>query len=194
MKAHRLLGVYARAEVDLVGWIDKWNPVGGRADVIIRREDTGISITDGKNTRRRERANPDQIRWYALLFKLSYRELPARVGFVWYRYPYGAPAKDQDGNQIFDEDGKPQIEQGVEWVPFTEDDLRGLAQRAVDAKKAMRKEKFDPNPVPSYCKYCVYESVCDTRQAQRAANAEKRGKSKKLEEIETADGFADFSL
>ena len=37
MKEHRFLGVYAKAEVDLLGWIDKWNPIGGRADTIVRR-------------------------------------------------------------------------------------------------------------------------------------------------------------
>ena len=192
MKAHRLLGPYARAEVDLIGWIDKWNPVGGRTDLIIRREDTGVMILDGKNSRYKE-GNPDQLRWYALLFRLAYREMPARIGFVWYRFPYGAPAFDKAGAPLLDEGGNPTIEQGVEWVSFTEEDLRGLALRATDAKKAMRKEIFPANPVPSYCKYCVFESVCGARQEQRKANAEKRW-HKPLEEIDEPGGFSDFSL
>lgn len=194
MKAHSFLSLtYAKSEVPLVGWIDKWNPVGGRADMIIRREESGITILDGKNSRRKD-ADPDQLRWYALLFRLAYRKMPDRIGFVWYRFPYGQPARDEDGNVLYGEDGEPLVEQGVDWVPFTEEDLRGLAQRALDAKKAMRKELFDPNPVPSYCKRCVYEDVCKARQAQRATNSEKRNKKRRLDEIPEEGGFSDFSL
>lgn len=195
MKAHRLLSLtYAKAEVPLIGWIDKWNPVGGTTDVIIRREDTGITILDGKNSRRKE-ADPDQLRWYALLFRLAYKQMPDRLGFVWYRFPYGQDARDEDGNLLFEEDGEtPQIEQGVQWVDFTEEDLRGLAQRALDAKKAMRKELFAPNPVPSYCKRCVFEDVCEARVAQRKANSETRNKNRRLDEIPEEGGFSDFSL
>jgi hypothetical protein len=195
MKAHKLLSLeYAKAEVPLIGWIDKWNPVGGTADVILRREDTGITILDGKNSRRKE-ADPDQLRWYALLFRLAYKQLPDRLGFVWYRFPYGQEARDGDGNILYEEDREtPRIEQGVQWIDFSEDDLRGLAQRALDAKKAMRKELFDPRPEPSYCKKCVFEEVCEARQRQRKANAEKRNKNRRLDEIDDEGGFSDFSL
>ena len=86
MKAHRLLGPYAKAEVDLVGWVDKYLKIGGRADTIIRRDDTGITIIDGKNSKRKQ-ADPDQLRWYALVFKLAFKKLPDRLAFVYYRYP-----------------------------------------------------------------------------------------------------------
>jgi CRISPR/Cas system-associated exonuclease Cas4 (RecB family) len=194
MKAHSLLSLtYARSEVDLIGWVDKWNPVGGRVDLMFRRKD-GVTIIDGKNSRRRETVDADQLRWYGLLYRLAYKEMPHRLGFVWFRYPYGADAYDDDGNRKYDDDGNPMIEQGVEWVPFTLEDFQGLAHRAVEAKKGMRKELFPANPVPSYCKYCVYESVCKERQAQKAANSEKRGKKKHLDEIEGGGGFSDFSL
>ena len=196
MKAHGLLSLsYARAEVPLVGWIDKWNPLGGRADMIIRREQTGITILDGKNSRRKE-ADADQLRWYALLFRLSFRVMPDRLGFIWYRFPYGTPARDPDGNLLYEEDGEtPRIEPGVEWIPFTEDDLRELAQRALDAKKAMRKEIFEANPVPNYCKMCAFEDVCSARQAQRKKNSEVRNKNRHIDEIpDNEGGFSDFSL
>lgn len=195
MKAHKLLSVeYAKAEVPLIGWIDKWNPVGGTADVIFRREDTGITILDGKNSRRKE-ADPDQLRWYALLFRLAYKRMPDRIGFVWYRFPYGQPARSPEGDLLYEEDGETvKIEQGVQWIDFTEDDLRGLAQRALDAKKAMRKELFEPRPEPSYCKRCVFEDVCEARQAQRKKNSEKRNKNRRIDEITDDGGFSDFSL
>jgi hypothetical protein len=189
MKAHRFLGPYAKSEVDLLGWIDKWNPIGGRADMIIRRDDTGITMLDGKNTKHKMKyTDPDQLRWYALLFKLAYREIPNRLGFVWFRFPHGMVTRDDQGNEI--------TETGVEWIDFTEDDLKGLAQRALDAKKGMMKEKFDPTPTPKICRFCDFEDVCKARQIQRAANAAKRGprRAKKVEAITDGDGFSDFSL
>jgi CRISPR/Cas system-associated exonuclease Cas4 (RecB family) len=193
MKQHRLLGEYAKAEVELIGWIDKWNPVGGRADLIVRREDTGISLLDGKNSRYKD-ADPDQLRWYALCFLLAYKVMPDRIGFIWYRYPYGKEERDKEGNLVYGEDGEPKIEQGVEWIPFTKEDLQGIAARAVEAKRLMKKEIFEANPVPDYCRNCVFESVCEARQAQRRANAKKNGKDKKLGEIDGEGGFSDFSL
>jgi len=186
MKAHKLLGVYSRAEVNLVGWVDKWTSIGGRADVIIRREDTGITIIDGKNTKFKMRfTDPDQLRWYALAFRLSYKQLPDRLGFVWYRFPHGMETTGEDGEVT--------TESGVEWVEFTEDDLRGLAQRAIEARNGMRKKNFEANPSPNQCRWCDFESVCPDRQAQREMNASKRKKSDKIEEI-SGGGFSDFTL
>lgn len=188
MKENRLLGPYAKAEVSLLGWVDKYNPVGGRADLVIRRDDTGITILDGKNSKTKgEYTDPDQLRWYALLFYLSYKQHANRVGFVYYRYPYGTP--------ILGVDGQPtgEVESGVDWVPFTEADLKGLAQRAVDARTGMNREKFDATPVPSKCKWCDYETVCPARQAQKSENAGKR--AKKVEGLpEGTGGFTDLDL
>lgn len=180
MKAHKLLGPYAKAEVNLVGWIDKWNGVGGRADTIVRREDTGITIIDGKNTLHKMKyTDPDQLRWYAMLFKLAYKVMPDRLAFVWFRFPYGS------------ENTEGELEEGVEWVDFTEDDLRGLAQRAVDAKKGMRYEKFKPTPSASVCRFCDFESVCDARKEQKASRSRK---PKKIDALSDSDGFVDLSL
>ena len=185
MKAHRFLGTYAKAEVNLVGWIDKWNPIGGRADTIVKRDDTGVTIIDGKNTKHKMKyTDPDQLRWYALLFKLAYREIPDRLAYVWYRFPHGMKTQGPDGAEV--------IESGVEWVEFDEEDLQGLAQRALDAKKGMWKQEFQPTPSPSTCRFCDYESVCEARQTQRAANSRKR--KKPMPEILSEDGFDDLKL
>ena len=189
MKAHRLLGPYAKAEVDLVGWVDRENPIGGRADTIVRRPDTGITIIDGKNTAHKMRyTDPDQLRWYALLYKLAYKNLPDRLAYVWYRFPAGKTTHLADGST--------EVESGVEWVEFDEDDLKGLAQRALLAKKGMGEHKFDPTPTPSGCRFCDYESICDARRIQREANAKKRNKRNQVAEMEDGDpsGFVDFTL
>ena len=188
MKAHRFLGPYAKAEVDIVGWINKYTPIGGRADTIIRRDDTGITILDGKNSGHKMKyTDPDQLRWYALLFKLAYHKTPDRLGFVWYRFPYGSVTVGEGGQEI--------KETGVEWIPFDEGDLKGLAQRAIDAKQAMWKEKFDPTPSPTTCKFCDFVNICPARQDQRTANAAKRApKELVIEGVDIKKGITSFSL
>ena len=189
MKAHKLLGPYARSEVDLTCYVDKWTPIGGRADLIIRRADTGITILDGKNSRRYKApkrkgvkpgfityTDPDQLRWYALCFFLAYRRMPDRLGFIYFRYPYGQEKLDPDGDPIpilspegF-ATGETEVEAGVDWVEFSRDDLKGIAIRAKDALRAMGREKFDANPSPQGCRFCDYETVCPERLAQKKAN------------------------
>lgn len=175
MKAHRLLGPYAQAEVDLVGYVDAKTPIGGRADLIIRREaepNLGVTILDGKNGKRYKDGkggwmtftDPDQLRWYALCFWLVHKKFPDRLGFVYYRYPYGQTVINPQG---FPTD---KTEEGVVWVPFTQDDIDGLAQRAVDARKGMDTEMFPAKPDPKQCRFCDYESVCPERQAQKEGN------------------------
>jgi len=184
LKHHRFLGPYAKAEVDLVGYANKYTPIGGRADVIIRRKDTGITILDGKNSKRYKSrvasepwmtyTDPDQLRWYALCFYLAYRAFPDRLGFTYFRYPYGQPMVDLQGDPILDDAGVQKVEEGVVWVTFTKEDLKGLRQRAIDARKGMDKERFEANPSPQNCKFCDYISVCPERQAQIASNRRRK--------------------
>jgi hypothetical protein len=199
LKQHKLLGPYAKAEVELLGYVNKYTPLGGRADVIIRREDTGITILDGKNSKRYKDphtkkytltyTDPDQLRWYALLFYLTYQQMVDRLGFVYYRYPYGTPILDDN------EMDTGEIEQGVDWVTFTKEDLKGLAARAVEAMKGMDRGKFSPNPSPQGCKFCDYEPICPERQAQKDSN--RRGPNKPVDLGVTLDpnaGVSTFSM
>ena len=195
MKHHKLLGEYARSEVNLTGYIDQYSPIGGRADLIIRRDDTGVTILDGKNSRRYKRktkeggwmtfTDPDQLRWYALCYYLTHDQMPDRLGFVYYRYPYGKPYLDTSGNQVSLlneeglETGEVQLEEGIVWVDFTFEDLEGIAQRAKDVLYGIYKKEFDANPVPSTCRMCDYETVCDKRIAQKRKN--RRGPRKRKE-------------
>ena len=165
MRENKILGSYARAEVDLRTQIDKYNPIGGRADLIVRRSDNGITIYDGKNSKHvGTYTDPDQLRWYALCFKLAYNQMPDRLAFIYFRYPFGSPPE-----------GKSEEEwTGIVEVPFTKDDLRGLAHRARTASKSMWKGKWEANPSPSNCKFCEYEHVCSARQDQRQSRSRKK--------------------
>jgi len=192
VKQNRLLGVYSRSEVDLLGYVNKYTPIGGRADIIIRREDTGITILDGKNSKSKGKyTDPDQLRWYALCHYLLYNKLPDRLGFVYFRYPAGAPVLDKDGNDTGE------VETGVDWIPFTREDIQGLAIRAIEARKGMDKKKFPATPKPKVCRWCEFEPVCTPRLEQRAANSAKRRKNslKSSEEFfGTLDGVVDLSF
>lgn len=187
LKQNRLLGPYAKAEVDLVAYVNKYTPVGGRADLIIRRDDTGVSILDGKNsTSKGKYTDPDQLRWYALCFYLAYRVMPDRLGFIYFRYPAGAPVLDTDGKETGE------LETGVDWVEFSRDDLKGLAQRAVDARKGMDKERFPATPQPANCRFCDYETVCESRQEQKDDNRRRKKSSDSV--LDGAKGFVTFGM
>jgi hypothetical protein len=214
MKAHKLLGPYARSEVDLTCYVNKWTPIGGRADLILRRSVDGkdeISILDGKNSRRYKArvkkgqapkfmtyTDPDQLRWYALCFYLSYKRMPDRLGFIYFRYPYGQEKLDTEGEVIpaVDEQNIPtganELESGVEWIEFDRDDLKGIATRARDAVRGIQREKFEANPVPSQCKFCDYETVCSERQAQKKKN--RRNKKSSDAVFDGMDGFVKFGM
>lgn len=180
MKANKLLGPYSKAEVELLGYINKYNPVGGRCDILIRREDTGVTILDGKNGQTKGKyTDPDQLRWYALCFYLSYNSLPDRLGFVYFRYPFN------------EENG----ETGVDWVAFSKDDIKGIAHRAVEARRGMEKQNFPATPSPTVCKLCDYETVCPARQAQKEANRRGPRKPKEVEILlGNADGVMELSF
>ena len=200
MKQHKFLGPYAKAEVELLGYVNKYTPIGGRADLIFRRPDTGVTILDGKNSKRYKDpktgqytltyTDPDQLRWYALLFYLTYLKMVDRLGFVYYRYPYGTPIVDDNGIDTGE------VEQGVDWVDFTKDDLKGLAHRAVEAVRGMDREKFAANASPQNCKFCDYESVCPERMAQKEQN--RRGPRMSTADLslglELKDGISTFSM
>lgn len=183
MKAQKLLGSYSKAEVLVGGHLDKYTPIAGRVDVIIRRKDTGVTLLDGKNSAHRDKyTNPDQLLWYALGFRLAWGVVPDRLGFVYYRFPYGTPREN------FEEP-----DPGVEWIPFTEDDLKELGKRARDVQKGIFYKKFDPNPKPAYYRWCPYEEACPERVEQRRLNSEKRRKKKDL--FADQEGYVfEFSL
>lgn len=162
MKANRILGPYARAEVDLRTQIDKYNPIGGRADLIVRRKDNGITIYDGKNSKHvGTYTDPDQLRWYALCFLLAYNKFPDRLAFIYFRYPKGSPPEG-----TAEEDWT-----GIVEVPFTKADLKGLAHRARQASKNMWKGKWDANPSANNCKFCEYEHLCPERIDQKQSRS-----------------------
>jgi RecB family exonuclease len=172
MKHHKLLGVYAKAEVDLTTWLDKHTKIGGRADLILRRDDTGLTILDGKNSQHKGKyQNLDQLKWYALCFYLAYKQYPDRLGYVYYRFPHG-----------FVHEGK--TETGVQWVPYEREELEGLAKRAKRTLWDMKAGQFEATPNHTACRFCEWESECPQRQDQKKMNPSWKNEPSPLDGLE----------
>jgi len=179
MKHHKFLGPYAKSEVKVSGHVGDVK-IAGKLDFLIQREDTGVSILDGKNSSTKMKYNnPDQLRHYALAFSLEYGRLPNRLGFVWFRYPY-----DEESG-----------EEGVDWINFTRRDLKELADRAIQAKRGMIREEFPAFTKAKHCNLCDFEGVCPERQAAKEANRAKRAKRKEsLPIIDASNGPVDVGF
>lgn len=171
MKRNRLLGPYARSEVDIVTKISPEDPfqIGGRPDILIRREDTGVMILDGKNSKTPGKyVDVDQLRWYALCYLKAYEEKPSRIAFCYFRYPPSNPPEGFD----------PTTWTGLIDGTLDEGCFDNLAVRARKTVEALEAHLFDPTPSPKNCKFCPYESVCDARIAQKAARSNGRPRKK----------------
>lgn len=151
MKQNRLLGLEAKAEETLVGFFDSNLGVGGRVDMMFRREEEGVTILDGKNSKHKGKyTDSDQLRWYALCYYLRFGRIPDRLGFVYYRFPYGSEYEGE-------------IQTGVEWVSCDRSDLERLASLAKQVDQKIREQSFPANPEPSVCRFCKWEFDCEER-------------------------------
>lgn len=160
MKVNRLLGPYSRSEVNLDAWLDDTTPISGRPDLIINREDTGLAIYDGKNSKNPgEYTDPDQLRWYALCAYLKWKVMPQRLAFIYFRYPPGNPPPKHPGPP---EDWKGMVE-----VPLTQENLRDLGVRAKKVHLAMVEKNFAPTPSASACRWCEYREDCAQRHVPK---------------------------
>lgn len=174
MKANRLLGPYAKSEVDIRAWVNKTTPIGGRPDIVIQRDDVGVIILDGKNTKNPDKGfDANQLRWYALCYYLMYGQLPSRLGFVLFRFPPGKPPKGYDADTW----------QGIVDVPVVQKDITDLAVTAMTVYEGMNTEKFQATPSGAACKYCNFESVCPERQAQLVQLRTRRGTKTRSDDI-----------
>ena len=170
-KYNKLLGVYSKSEVKMVAWLDRYNSIGGILDIVIRREDSGTLLLDGKNSRIKEKVDEDQLHFYALLYRYSYRTLPSRLGFVWFRYPYEENTE----------------ETGISWVEVSPEKLQELNDRVLNAKKGMYKKKFGAKPSRDTCIFCDYKDQCgDYLEGEQLVES--------LKKVPTSNGFGDFSL
>lgn len=187
MKRNRLLGPYAKSEVNIFARVGD-TPIAGRPDLIIRRESPKLSILDGKNSSTPGKyTNPDQLRWYALCYFLAHGEMPDRLAFVYFRFPEGCPPKDYDGD--------PETWTGLVEVSCTKGDLKDLSHRAVETHQAITKELFDPTPSTKSCQFCDFQEVCPARIEQKAANIRKKPPKSEAEvALDSSTGIMDLGF
>ena len=68
--------------------------MSGIADLVYRDKQDQIHILDGKNaTTPGKYEDEDQLRWYALCFRLQYGKMPHRLGFFTFDTPQITPLK-----------------------------------------------------------------------------------------------------
>lgn len=179
-----LHGPTTASEVDFKTPLTEDISLVGFVDFIIKLPNGEVLILDGKSTKDKTRVDADQLRYYALMFFLRYHTLPTRLGFLYYRFCDRA-ARDRP-------QAASPLDQGpIEWVPVVLEELMDLRNRLIETAAAIRglDQSGTPavNPSPKVCQYCQWEHACPERQAQRAANAAKRGSKT------GADAEADFA-
>jgi len=159
IKHHRLLGNGAQAEMVLDTDVDG-HRIGGRADFVLRRiaPHGDLVIVDGKGSRWRDKyTNHRQLRWYAMLYWLKFGEIPAKLGFLFWRYK---PEESMDWSTVSLtelEDLKKAILASISEIEVAKQTLVQLGP------KANRGAVFRPKPGED-CKLCSYLPLCPEGQ------------------------------
>ena len=167
MKEHRFLGPYAKSELKMTPPMNKYFNVCGIADLVYTDKEGKTHILDGKNASTPMKyEDEDQLRWYALCFRLQYGKVPDRLGFFYFRYPKSNPPEKHFANQDEEWDGFVEVK-------ITEEDIRSLGREAIETNRAIHRGVFEPNPIPKHCTWCKFENICEERQAQKKLNAQK---------------------
>ncbi len=146
IKTHKLISPATRAEFSLQ--VDYKSPkhgmtvrIGGKVD-FLHPLPLGSYIIDGKGTSYREEyTDTAQLIWYATQHYIKFHKAPARIGFLYYKFP-----KDP-----------------VQWVSYDEHSIRNCLDTTFEVAKKIRLKMFDPTPSLE-CKRCDYRPHCPKGQ------------------------------
>lgn len=135
----------------------------GRIDFIYKNPvDSTVEILDGKGTAKMDKnVDPEQLYFYALLYLLTYKKLPDKIGFIYWRY------------------------QVIHYLDINMDILMEFKNKFALVKKSIKKDKeYKPKVgLSKGCKYCPYKVECDAWMQKKEANMkrkEERDKAKGL--------------
>lgn len=167
--------------------------IGAKIDVLITNSNpnsinSGVSIIDGKNTKYYGYPDPGQLMMYALCVFLETGRIPDRVGFVYYRFPFGTEMPDGV------------ISTGVQWVKFDNSEIYSMIKRVEEYKSRFlefdKLKNFPASPSPKKCMFCEWEDVCESRKTQKDANSGSRKKFSVYvcENAFDTSGFAEINL
>lgn len=155
IRRHRLLGLRADAEYKLDFTLNG-NVIGGRADFIIERikPESDLVIVDGKGTKHKDRVDPKQLIWYAMLYHLHTGKLPDKLAFLFWKFT---------------------ADDAVDWIGVSESETKELLTEIQESFEEIEKlEKtapkgsspkhalgvFTPKPSESNCRFCPYSVHC----------------------------------
>ena len=165
----KLVGPYAVSELEMkVPFGEDY--LYGFMDFIIRQKDDTLILLDGKSSRHYDKyTDPEQLYFYALMFFLRYHKVPDKLGFFYFRF-----ADDPD--------------KAIQWFDVDKEKLRDMRTKIEATLTSIHNREFDANPVPSHCRWCQWEQVCDERLEQKRKNVAKRKMNSKKAEIKIQPG------
>lgn len=165
IRHERLLGPRADAEVKLDVKLGG-DIIGGRADFIIERTKPhhDLCIIDGKGSKWRDKyVDPDQLRWYGMLYKHHEGKGPDKLAFLYWRFD---PPESMD------------------WVEFSEEELDELMAKV---RQVMKTIKADEMKAPKNTSYAearkVFLPLAEKVSGQEAYNGSCRFCMYAIEEI-----------
>lgn len=124
-----------------------------RLDFVINNQDNTIEILDGKGTEKPEKnVDIEQLYFYALMYLLSNKKLPDKIGFLYYRY------------------------QMIKYVDFDKQSMVDFKNKLSLVKNTIKKDiNFNAKVKASkQCKWCAYNSTCNELIQKRKERAEKK--------------------
>jgi len=153
IRHHKLIGPEAKAELKLDCEVNG-HKIAGRADFVLTRMKPHLDliILDGKGSKPRNRkyVDPDQLRWYGMLYQRKFGRAPDKLGFLFWRMGFT---------------------DSIDWLAFTEDDLSEMMTdvletvESVENKVGLVGEKvplasvrgtFTHSPGKFNCRFCPY--------------------------------------
>lgn len=148
VKEEKLLGSFMRSEMDLKGSMEGI-ALAGRPDLVIENTRLGLAVVDGKNSGTVGRyTNPDQLRWYAIVYEAVHGVRPQRLFFLYFRFPPGSKVP------------KYKTWTGLVEVDASEDSIQALRQEIRDFQSRVTQKLFTATPAYGTCRFCDFNTVC----------------------------------
>jgi hypothetical protein len=160
VKEEKLLGGFMRSEMDLKAMLGNI-PLAGRPDLVIENDRLGLAVIDGKNSGTVGRyTNPDQLRWYAIVYEQVHRVRPQRLFFTYFRFPPGSKVP------------KYNVWTGLVEVDASEDTIQALKVEIEGFQQAIHEKRFTATPAYGTCRFCDFHDVCPASKYTEQKNSE----------------------
>jgi len=144
----------ARSEVSYEILLKKSHDIlSCRMDFIWNNPDGTVEILDGKGTNKIDtNVDVEQLFFYALMYLLKTKQLPNKIGFLYYRY------------------------QLIKYVDFDMPTIMDFKDKLALVKKSIKEDKEFVAKVglSKQCKWCAYKYNCKAYNDKKDANAAKK--------------------